>query len=54
VAVRAERGDILGRIHVLARVMERVVEDGHIVLTLRVDRARLGQVLGLSGVQEVA
>jgi GTP-binding protein HflX len=54
VSVRAERGDILGRIHVLARVMERVVSDGHIVLTLRVDRARLGQVLGLSGVQEVA
>jgi GTP-binding protein HflX len=53
VAVSAERGDILGRIHGLARVTERVARDGHIVLTLKVDRARLGLVLGLSGVQEV-
>src|SRR5262245_22863830 len=54
VAVPAERGDVLGRIHDLARVLERVALDGRIVLTLKVDRARLGQVLGLSGVQEVA
>jgi GTP-binding protein HflX len=54
VTVPAERGDVLGKIHHLARVMERAVLDGRIVLTLRVDRARLGQVLGLSGVQEVA
>jgi GTP-binding protein HflX len=53
VTVPAERGDVLGRIHVLARVLERVVEDGRIVLTLKVDRSRLGQVLGLAGVQEV-
>ena len=54
IAVPAARGDVLGRIHELARVVERAVLDGHVVLTLRVDRARLGQVLGLSGVQEVA
>src|SRR5262249_25870368 len=53
VAVPAGRGDVLGRIHGLARVTERVVRDGHIVLTLQIERTRLGQVLGLSGVQEV-
>jgi GTP-binding protein HflX len=54
ITVPAARGDVLGRVHELAHVTERAVLDGHIVLTVRVDRARLGQVLGLSGVQEIA
>jgi len=54
IMVPAGRGDVVGRVHELAHVTERAVLDGHIVLTVRIDRARLGQVLGLSGVEEVA
>ena len=53
VRVSASRGDLVGTIHRLARILGRIVEGEKIIYTLRADRARLGRILGLAGVEEL-
>ena len=51
--VSAGRGDLVGKIHLLARILGRIVEGDEIIYTLRADRVTLGRILGMSGVEEM-
>jgi GTPase len=53
VRVSAGRGDLVGRLHELARILSRAVEGDLIVFTLRADRARMRKILAIPGVEEL-
>jgi GTP-binding protein HflX len=53
VRVPAGRGDLVGRLHELARILSRVVEGDLIVFTLRADRSRMRKLLAIPGVEEL-
>ncbi len=53
VRVSAGRGDLVGRLHELARILDRVVEGDLMVFTLRADRARMRKILAIPGVEEL-
>jgi len=53
VRVPAGRGDLLGRVHTLARILARSLDGDALVVTIRADRARIEKILAMPGVEVV-